>query len=209
MEVQTTGIMARLREETREDHEHSERRPLERALFAGTLPRDRYVAMLGQRYLIHGALETALLRWRGQDAVRATVVCEELMQAPQLCSDLRYFGCDPRDVRAIPPTTRFVEQLAACGNSSRLLGALYVLEGSKNGARIVAPRVRKAYGLPDGAGTAYLDPHGPQQRAYWERFKQAMDALPLSEHEADEIVAMARRTFAAFAEIDDALYPGE
>ena len=207
MEVQTTGIMARLREETREDHEHSERRPLERALFAGTLPRDRYIALLGQRYLMHAALEGALLRWRGDDPVRATVVCEELMQTPQLCSDLWHFGLEPSRIDPIPPTAEFIRLLAAAEGSSRLLGALYVLEGSKNGARIIAPRVQKAYGL-SGGGTAYLDPHGPQQRAYWERFKQAMDALPLKESEADEIVAMARETFAAIAKIDDALYPG-
>ena len=61
-----------------------------------------------------------------------------------------------------------------------LLGILYVLEGSTNGSKFIARKVRPAYELPaTGEGSAYLDPYGDVQPARWQEFKAAMDALNL------------------------------
>jgi len=83
-----------------------------------------------------------------------------------------------------------------------LLGVLYVLEGSTNGSKFIARKVRPAYELPaSGEGSAYLDPYGDLQPARWQEFKAAMDALDLPADEVGPIVMAAQQTFDSIREL--------
>ncbi|MFO0839291.1 MAG: biliverdin-producing heme oxygenase [Phycisphaerae bacterium] len=200
------GIMARLREQTARHHQLAESRELEQALARGVLPRDRYVALLGQRWLIHRTLEARVADLCRNDPRLNDVVPPNLMQEPNLRADLSFFGVRPDEVPPLPATTRLIELIdrEAAHRAPALLGCYYVFEGSKNGSRMLAPRVRKAYGIDDG-GTRYFDPHGRQQRALWTEFKARMDGIPFTQPERDGMVEAACTTFDLVARLDDEL----
>lgn len=201
-------IMTRLREETAAAHKHAETRPLQRDLFRGQLPRESYVRFLQQRLHVHQALEAHLAALAARDARVRSIVHPRQFQAENVRSDLARLGV-PLECAALPATRAWVRELDewAAQRPIALLGAHYVLEGSKNGAHLLAPRVQSAYALaPDQ--TRYLDPHGQEQRPLWAAFKQAMDAAEFSSQEMDEMVDAARQTFARASALDDEVYSG-
>lgn len=87
-----------------------------------------------------------------------------------------------------------------------LLGILYVLEGSTNGSKFIARRLRPAYELPaTGEGAGYLDPFGDMQPARWRAFKAAMDARRLPAAEVGHLTLAAHQTFGSIRELGSEL----
>jgi heme oxygenase len=173
------------------------------------LPQAAYVALLGQRFLVHRALEARLRELARPHPVVATLVPECLWQEDNARRDLAFFGVPADAVAPLAPTGDLladIDRTAAGANPLALLGFCYVLEGSKNGSRFIAQRVRPAYGLSPGPGTLYLDPHGDGQRPLWMAFKQRMDAAGFDAATQDALVAAAQRAFAGLSAIDDAVY---
>ncbi|MGE0481763.1 MAG: biliverdin-producing heme oxygenase [Phycisphaerae bacterium] len=203
----SNGIMNRLRDETRPQHEHAESRPFEQALAAGRLPRELYVENLGQRLCMHKVLEAPLRQLVARDPRLADLVLDEQYQTPNLHADLAFFGIDAAVVRPRAATAALVREIEAAADQEplALLGFFYVFEGSKNGAHFLAKRLRAAYQLEQN-GLRYFDPHGDQQRPLWHAFKARMDLVPLTPAEADAIVAAARATFQRVAEVEDEIY---
>lgn len=196
MSSDTRSIMQCLKEETQTLHTEAERQPFQQALLAGTLPRDTYADSLEQLYLVHRTLEAALRRHAPTVPAIASVVREYQFQEIALRSDLACFGRAVEPVEALPPVRAFLDEIEAtsASNPVALLGYHYVLEGSKNGLKFLADRVRKAYQL-DGAGTAYLDPYGSEMRSRWAQFRQDMDAVGFAPDESRRIIRAACSAF--------------
>ena len=198
--------MQRLRDSTLDEHERAEHHAFQQAMFKGELSRDDYSAWLGQMYLVHRSLESALRRAAsGNDAIQ-NVVSEYQYQVPYLLEDLEFFGIDPEGIVPLPATERFVSLIEQGGDDPLLLlGLHYVLEGSNNGSRFIARHVAKAYDLPPGSGLRYLDPYGDRQREYWMQFKNEMGKVTFTEEEQHRLVEAARQMYQTVAELSDDL----
>lgn len=203
-----TPIMDRLKAETAENHARAEGRPIEQALIQGAVSRELFAAYLGERLHVHRALEPGIAALAASEARLAGKLPATLFQEENLLKDLEFFGVDATRHTPLAPTARFVGALRewAGARSLALLGAYYVFEGSKNGARYIARSVGRALGLSPGNGLHYLDPHGEAQRGMWQEFRAGLNGVAFTPDEAEGIVAAARRTFDAVAEIDDALW---
>lgn len=79
------------------------------------------------------------------------------------------------------------------------LGALYVLEGSTLGGRMIARHLEPAFGFQDGKGDAYFRGHGDQTGAMWRETTAVIAALP--EAYEDDVIDAAKRTFNAFRSV--------
>ncbi|NUP88373.1 MAG: biliverdin-producing heme oxygenase [Candidatus Sumerlaeia bacterium] len=205
-----SGLPDRLREETRPHHDAAERHPLQAALARGTLPLETYVAHLEQLLLIHARLESWLLSESSREPRLLSVADPAHFQEANLRADLRHFG-GAESPSPTPATRRLLDHIdqVAASCPIGLLGFHYVLEGSKNGGRFIAIAVRRAYHL-EGAGTAYLDPHGEQQRPLWQAHRQRLGAIAVTPAEADVIIDSAKALFVAIAATgDDLLAAGE
>ncbi len=202
------GIMGRLREETAEQHQRAESNPFEQAMVRGVLPRDSYVQMLEQRYLIHRCLEQHVRELRESHPFVGQVVLDTLFQEQNLAEDLAHFHVDPGTVTPLRATQALIEDIQATAAQTplALLGFYYVFEGSKNGARFVAKRVGTSLELTSGAGMRYLDPHGDQQRPLWMDFKARMDGCGFQATDQDAMVEAAKRTFERIIDLDHELY---
>lgn len=202
---QTQSLSDLLKGTTLADHRHAEGRPLERAMAQGKLPQLVYIRYLEQRRFLHEALDRQLRALAAADADAARVLHPRQYQSDNVEADLAYFGAGSS--QALPATEQFVQWVNAADQQNiTLLGVHYVLEGSKNGARLIAPRVRQAYQLPPGQGDRYLDPHGDEQPALWRDFKEAMNQLPAASDAALAMAEAARETFRAISAMDDAIW---
>jgi heme oxygenase len=205
------SIMTRLKDSTWPQHQHAEGRPLEQALIQGRLPRELFVRYLEQRLLLHEPLERHLLALRHSDPRLTPILLDELLQSDNLRRDLAALGSSATRIRPCAATQKLVASFARIASDQPIanLGAYYVFEGSKNGARFIARAIAGAYRLAPGPGLLYLDPHSERQRPLWASFKAAMDATAFEATEADAMVAAAQHTFECISELDDELYAGQ
>lgn len=195
--------MLTLRESTASHHRRAEQHEFQREFVRGTLPRELYLRWLGQLLHIHAALESHLDRLVAGHPQFRTVFDDTRRKVGPLQEDLIFLGA-ATDQPSLPAASAMVAWMEALAQARplALLGVLYVLEGSTNGSKFIARKVRPAYGLPaDGSGTAYLDPYGDAQPARWQEFKAAMDALPLPADAVEPLVAAAQHTFDAIREL--------
>jgi heme oxygenase len=200
--------MSRLKSATADLHQEAESRPLQKQLAKGSIPRDLYAAYLGQLYLVHQALEAQIRRASTRHGAFAAVVRDHHWREGQLQDDLKHLGVDLGLIAPEPATAAFMGKLeqSAQGEPVSLLGALYVLEGSTNGAKFIAAALRRAWGTQASGGLSYMDPHGDQQRPRWAAFKQDMDAVGFSAAEEELIVDTAGETFRAITRISDEVF---
>jgi len=198
------SIMKRLREETRELHSLAESRPLQQQIARGEVDRERFAAYLGQLYLIHRELESALQSEANAHPAVARLATGDRMRVPDLIKDLQSLQLDYRELAPGAATSRFVDDVEDLRDTHpvALLGALYVVEGSTNGGKFLAKVLRRAWNT-DGDGLSYLDPYGDQQPQKWAAFKSLMDDAAFDETQKDAIVQAAHRTFRAIAEVSD------
>jgi len=192
-----------LRNETAEHHRRAEQHEFQRQMARGTLPQALYVRWLGQMLLVHSALEAHLERLVTRDPGLRALFDDSRRKAPALRTDLLHFQA-AEDVAPLPATRRLADLFDRLSRERprALLGAYYVLEGSTNGSKFIARRVRPAYGLPaTGPGSAYLDPYGDLQPARWQEFKAAMDALQLPSDDVASMTVAAQQTFDAIREL--------
>ena len=97
----------------------------------------------------------------------------------------------------VPPFWRELKM----ADPAELLGAMYVLEGSRLGARVLLTRVEAAGNPATREATAFLR-HGTGA-PFWPSFINHLEASPYADAKADRIVAGALTVFALFEQPTD------
>jgi heme oxygenase len=112
-------------------------------------------------------------------------------QAENILADTRYFnpGQNKRPLLcgALPQITSYPSSL----------GALYVLEGSTLGGRIITGMIARQLGMNTDNGFSFFNAYGEETTAMWDNFKLLLDS-PWTDEEKEEITAAASGTFSAF-----------
>ncbi len=200
----------RIRQALAPAHAQVELTPFAQALAGGRVGRADYVAGLRQMSYLHEALEAALADAAPRHAGVAALYDPATMdRTASIARDLAVLGEGAIDAPAAP-AARLADAVAgwAAAKPWALLGALYVVEGSRMGSMVLARSVGKALGRdPRQPGTG-LDYHadGLATRVPdWKRFRQALADLPLTESEAADVCAAAADTMDGMVELYAAL----
>ena len=204
--------LQRLREDTRREHEATEGAM---PLMEPGLTLDSYKALLR-------TLLPILRGWETWSAEHAPGNLKPLLTARRrshlLERDLRSLG-DPNPMAPdgfIPIDWASVthpglhnasplEQTRREAFEAGFLGALYVLEGSTLGGRMIARHLQPAFAFQEGKGDAYFRGHGEQTGALWREITAAIAAVP--EEYSPDLIEAAKRTFAAFRSVLELLRP--
>lgn len=188
-------ISQALRESLSPQHEAIENTRLARCMASGSVGREEYVLLLQNLFAIHSTLEPAMAsapqisRWFTPHAARRSA----------LAADLAFWQSSPLDIaRLEEPTQRLIGLFRRMERRrpAALIGALYILEGSRMGARILKSRVAAALGTTDepGHGVDYFAVGSAEHPACWALFKRRLDEEQWPERARLHSLAGARRT---------------
>ena len=183
-------LTERLKRAVADGHARIEGLPLAAAMLAGRLPRDAYLALLGELELIHGPLEAELAARPGA----VPVYRPAMARAELLRRDRAALGGDPPPA-PLADTQELVERIGtwAAETPAALIGVLYVFEGSRMGSLVLARRLAASLGVPaePGRGLDYHLDGAADRPRQWGRLKGELDALPLTAEQQDAVVAAA------------------
>ncbi|MCP5158496.1 MAG: biliverdin-producing heme oxygenase [Gammaproteobacteria bacterium] len=202
-------LMTRLRKATREAHDQIQDLPWFQALERGELPIESYVGQLRAMAVLHGVLEYEI---PGARDVRLNAVWrEDMRRFSRIQRDLAFFAS--RAIFDISAAHEAANVLAdhilqrSADLPISLLGYLYVLEGSIQGATVLAPLIGKSLNLNKGHGLSYLSWESTIAKERWRRFGERMNAVSITVEEEDIIIAAALEAFVEIHRLFQALYP--
>ncbi len=200
-------LMENLKATTRADHDSAEGHDFQRLLFSGQLPYETFCDYVGQLFVLHKALEDELKAGLSDERIRK-VLGEWQYQEGFLDKDLTALGRKSADCKPLPATAKIIDAIRETSKKHpiALLGYHYVLLGSKHGARMICPNLKKSYNLEGSGGTLYFDPYEGQFMKLWGEFKDSMNKNELSEAETAEILDAAKLMFRAMGEIGEGLH---
>lgn len=193
-----------LKESTLPKHQQAESHPFQGHLANGKLPFQSYKQYVEQLFALHEGFETNLLRYAEQPEL-AAIVQEDYFQLPFLKQDLDALGIAPDSVKPLECVRKFNENQLWAQHPASLLGVLYVLLGSKHGAKYIAHNVKDAYKLND-TGSLYFNPYGETFRTLWQAFTGGLNELQVSDEQRKAILEGADMTFDLFGEIGAAIW---
>jgi heme oxygenase len=178
------SILARLKCETRPEHEAIERvLDLAGVALTGASYRRVLEQFHGFFMPVEGRLQ-ALAGWNEQGIDIAA-----RLRTPLRAADLRALGV--ATVEALP----VCRELPDLTDLAEGFGCLYVLEGSTLGGQYISRHVRTALGVTPEAGGRFFHGYGERTGAMWREFGSALTAFAFARATQDRVVASAVATF--------------
>jgi heme oxygenase (biliverdin-IX-beta and delta-forming) len=174
--------VARLREATAADHEAVEGAV---PLMDAELDRARYIAVLQRMHGVVKVWEEFALKAAPPYLLPMVV---ERQRLGLLEGDLRGLGA------VVPPGDG--PKLPGWGSSAEMLGAMYVMEGSRLGGQLIARHVEGVLGFEAGEGSAYFRGFGDRTGVMWKELVRVLEEVPASEEEG--VIRAAREMFGVF-----------
>jgi len=89
------------------------------------------------------------------------------------------------------------DQLPAVHSYAGALGAMYVLEGSVLGGKIIARMIKGQLHIQESPGFSFFLGYGEDTGAMWQAFKEDLEQ-PFNDEEKEEVVQAANDTFLRF-----------
>jgi heme oxygenase len=176
------GVHARLRAATGPAHQALED-SLDWRVRVATLP--GYRALLGRLYGFHAAWEPAIGAELGDEPFFGP-----RRRLAHLAADLGHLGLEPVALEALPVPGLTARDGPDLRGSAAAMGALYVLEGSTLGGKVIGRHIAGLHGF-SGAGLAYYRAHGAAAGSMWAALRARLESF------GDDVAAEAALTAAA------------
>lgn len=180
----TTGILVRLEQETRPEHEAIE---TALGLIQSTLTHAAFRRTLERFYGFYRPLEVKLQATLGLTGHRFDLT--ERLKTPFLDADLHALGVE------FPNLLPVCASLPVLTHEVNCFGCLYVLEGSILGGQLISRHVRQAIGVTPETGGRFFHGYGDRTAQMWLHFRAAVTAFLVSPADQDAAVAAAKDTF--------------
>jgi heme oxygenase len=177
----------KLKEETKTNHQI-----LERAL-VGQLKairsKEEYARLLKLFYGYFGGLETQINQHINAQLLPDN---EERRKTQALANDLQFLGSDV-------PAKADGNALPTIHTPLQALGALYVIEGSTLGGKIISKMMQQQLALT-GGGLSFFAGYRDRSMEMWDTFKEALNSQAENPEQEAVVIAAANETFLKFGE---------
>lgn len=193
-----------LREGTVQSHTAAENTAFMKCLLKGIVEPEPLRKLLADLYFVYSALETAFQNLTDHPIVGA-VYFPELNRTEQIARDLAfYYGEDwEEQIIASPAGCVYCERIQTLAKTDPVLLIAHAYTrymGDLSGGQSLKNVIRSALSLPPDQGTDLYEftqlPIPEAKRAFKERYRQGLDALPLDAATITRIVAEANHAFA-------------
>jgi heme oxygenase len=105
------------------------------------------------------------------------------------------------DLKALGSQTQVMadtDYLPKIINELQAFGALYVMEGSTLGGKIISQMIQKHLNISAGPGLSFFNGYGDETMQMWEAFKLTLNNTAKNEADETAIIAAANDTFSKF-----------
>lgn len=211
----TQPLSKALREGTQQAHTLAENTAFMKCFIKGIVEREPLRKLFADFYFIYGELETAFCR-HATHPILSQLNFPELNRTDALARDLEfYFGQAWKGFILLTPAGKvYCDRIKFLSDTQPelLIAHAYVrYMGDLSGGQGLKGIIRSALGLTDQRGTEFYEfnamPTIEAKRAFKERYRQALDSLPLSANMIDQIVAEANSVFALNRDVMHELEP--
>lgn len=179
-------LSEKLKEQTSNNHQVLEKKLL--AQMRNMQSKQDYAALLKSFYSYFGGLEVAINK---QLDLSALPDYSKRRKTAVLANDIIYLA-------APLPALADETSLPAIINHAQAMGALYVIEGSTLGGKIISKMVSRQLNLTGIAGLSFFNGYGDDTDKMWGSFKIALNNTP--NVVADEVILAANETFIKFGD---------
>jgi len=173
-----------LKERTSPSHQALERRMV--ALIRQIRSGEDYADFLKLMYGYYAAVED---RIAGHVSNRPPRDFKKRRKAGRLLEDIRQFSTTG--------SVNLCDQLPHVHPYASALGAMYVLEGSVLGGKIIARMIKEQLNAQQSPGYSFFLGYGEDTGAMWQAFKDDLEQ-PFDDREKEEVVQAANDTFVRF-----------
>lgn len=179
-------LSEKLKENTKQYHQLLEKKMVVKMKSITTL--SEYVQLLSLFYSFFGGLELSIDRY-----IDTTLLPDyaQRRKSSALANDLLALS-------ASLPLFALKNNLPEIRDHIQCIGALYVMEGSTLGGKVIAKMMLQQMEVTNMPGLSFFNGYGEHTMAMWQIFKQSIDT-PLSGTEQDIIIQSANDTFLQFS----------
>jgi heme oxygenase len=147
-----------------------------------------YLALLGDFYAYFGGLEQQIERFI---SVSDLPDYHERRKTEAIANDIKALS-------GTIPATAQNDDLPQIDNYLKAFGALYVIEGSTLGGKIISKMVQQHLQITENAGLSFFNSYGEDTMQMWERFKDVLNQVAATPADEEIILGAANETFAKF-----------
>lgn len=192
-----------LREGTKHSHTLAENTAYMKCFLKGIVEREPLGKLLANLYFVYSALEEALRQHQDDPAVRA-MYFPELNRRSNLERDLGYYYGDNwrEQIAPLKAGQVYVDRIHEIAKTDPALLVAHAYTrymGDLSGGQSLKNIVRSALSLPPDQGTALHEfeqiPTVEAKRAFKEKYRQALNSLPIDEATIQRIVEEANYAF--------------
>ncbi len=195
----SSNLATKLREGTKKAHTMAENTGFIACFLKGTVEKNSYRKLVTNLYFVYSAMEEEMANHKN-DPILGQMYFPALDRKASLEQDLAYyFGPTWRDQVAPSEATQgYVARIHEIANTDPVLMVAHLYTryiGDLSGGQILKKIAQNAMNLTDGGLAFYEFSQIPDEKAFKQTYRQAMDKLPVDEATADRIVEEANATF--------------
>ena len=196
----TSNLATKLRAGTQQSHAAAEHTGFMQGFLKGCVDQDSFGKLLSNLYCVYSQLELELECHQNHSLV-SYFYFPELNRKANLEKDLAfYFGSDWKE--KVTPSSAAqayinrIREVSATEPVLLLAHAYTRYMGDLSGGQGLKKIVQSVMNLPEPQGTAFYDfDQISDLKAFKDKYRQALDELPVDEETADKIVAEANNSF--------------
>jgi len=177
-----------LKEATLSNHQQTEKQLILRMKAMRSI--DAYVSLLQMFYSYFGGLEQQINSFIGE---KEMADYSQRRKADAIAADIKTLG-------GTVPALADSSELPAIDTLPKAFGALYVIEGSTLGGKIIAGMMRQHFTFNGNEGLSFFSGYGDNTDAMWTSFKTKLNAIASTAENRQEITEAANQTFEKFGE---------
>jgi heme oxygenase len=179
-------LAEQLKKDTLQSHQQLEKMLVGR--MKAIRSQEDYVKLLQLFYTYFGGLETLIDQYIDTNELSDYT---ERRKAKALANDIETLGGHPMSKAS-------GENLPQIKNKLQAYAALYVIEGSTLGGKIISKMIAQQLGISNGEGLSFFNGYGDDTETKWGSFKDALNKLPKSSEEDKLVIDSANETFEKF-----------
>jgi heme oxygenase len=196
----SSNLATKLRVGTKKAHTMAENVGFVKCFLKGVVEKNSYRKLVANLYFVYSAMEEEMDRHKNHPLV-SKINFKELYRQRSLEKDLSYYygGNWREQIQLTPAGEAYVQRIRQVSNQEPelLIAHSYTRYlGDLSGGQILKGIAQTAMNL-NGKGTAFYEFEDiPDEKAFKNKYRQALDELPIDDATADRIVDEANAAFA-------------